>query len=122
MTAAFTLKKIDGSVILDVDDANGLKVGANGSAFSELRKYSQSLDVASVATNTSAEQTFTVTGLVAATDVVLSVIKPTATAGLGIVGWRVSADNTLAITFMNTTAGALDPAAETYTIVVARFA
>lgn len=77
------------------------------------------LDVASVATATSAEQTFTVNG-VKSGDIVVSVNKPSATAGLGVVNARVSADDTVALTFMNTTAGALDPASETYTIVLAR--
>ena len=45
---------------------------------------------ASVAANTTAEQTFTVTGL-ATTDFVFAVNKPTAQAGLGIVNWRIIA-------------------------------
>lgn len=77
---------------------------------------SQSLDVASVAANTTAEQTFTVTGL-ETTDIVF-VNKPSASAGLGIVNARVSAANTLAITFVNATAAPIDPAAETYKIGV----
>lgn len=79
-----------------------------------------SLDVASVAAITSAEQTFTVNGLEVG-DVVLSVnIPATLNNGLGLVGWRVSALDTLALRFQNSTAGALDPAAANYTIVVAR--
>lgn len=95
----------------------GLKVSAVGSVIGNLKVFSQSLDVASVAANTTAEQTFTITGLVA-DDIVLTVIKPALTAGLGICGYRVSAANTLAITFNNNTGGALDPAAQTYTVVV----
>jgi hypothetical protein len=76
------------------------------------------LNPASVAAATSAEQTFTVNGL-AVGDIVY-VTKPTATAGVGIVGARVSAANTLAITFMNATAGALDPGSEVYTVTVLR--
>lgn len=83
-------------------------------------KFSQSLDVASVAANTSAEQTFTVTGLVVGDMVFVN--KPSASAGLGVVNARVSAANTLAITFMNSTGSAIDPAAETYTILAFRFA
>lgn len=78
-----------------------------------------SLTPASVAANTTAEQTFTVTGL-AVNDVVW-VNKPTAQAGLGIVGWRVSAASTLAITFSNNTASPIVPtAAQTYLIGVLR--
>ena len=70
------------------------------------------LDAASVAANTSAEQTFTVTGL--DTDMFVSVNKSDLDAGLGVVNARVSAANTLALTFMNSTAGAIDAASETY--------
>jgi hypothetical protein len=85
----------------------------------QLAQLSASLDVASVAANVSAEQTFTVAGL-AVGDLVF-VIKPALSAGLGIVNARVSAADTLAITFMNTTAAGIDPAAETYQIFVMRF-
>jgi hypothetical protein len=73
-----------------------------------------SLDVASVAANTSAEQTFTITGL--QTGDVVFVNKPSADAGLGVVNARVSAADTLAITFMNATGSAIDPSAETYSV------
>lgn len=72
-----------------------------------------------VAANTTAEQSFTVTG-VQIGDVV-SVTKPTAQAGLGVVGARVSAANTVGITFSNNTAAGITPtAAETYTLNVVR--
>lgn len=71
-----------------------------------------------VNTVTAPEQTFTVNGLLA-TDLVV-VMKPTAQAGLGIAGARVSAANTLAITYVNPTAGNITPTAETYTILVVR--
>jgi hypothetical protein len=77
-----------------------------------------SINVASVAVNTTAEQTFTVNGL-RTTDMVF-VNKPSLSAGLGICNCRVSAANTLAITFNNNTAGAIDPVAETYNILVIR--
>lgn len=77
------------------------------------------LSPASVANATSAEQTFTVTGL-QTTDYV-NVIKPTTQAGLGIVNSRVSAANVLAITFMNATAATITPtASETYVVAVDR--
>jgi hydrogenase maturation factor len=71
-------------------------------------------DPASVAAATSAEQTVTVSGL--KTGDVVALTKPTATAGVGIVNVRVSAANTLAVTFMNATASSVDPASETYTL------
>ena len=76
------------------------------------------LSPASVAANTSAEELFSVPGL-QLSDVVACVIKPTAQAGLGIVGWRVSAVNQLGITFGNFTAAPIVPTAtEVYKIVV----
>lgn len=73
----------------------------------------------SVANATSAEQTFTMTGLLT-TDYVY-VNKPTAQAGLGIVGARVSAADTLAITFGNFTSATITPtASEVYRVWVAR--
>jgi len=77
------------------------------------------LSPASVANATSAEQTFAVTGLL--TTDAITVNKPTAQAGLGIVGSRVSATDVLAITFGNFTAATITPtASEVYTLFVAR--
>lgn len=84
-----------------------------------VKVYSQALTPSAVSANTTAEQTFTVTGL--GTNDIVFVNKPTAQAGLGIVGARVSATDTLAITFSNNTAGAITPTAgETYTIAAVR--
>ena len=77
------------------------------------------LSPSSVANATTAEQTFTVQGFVSGD--VVSVTKPTTQAGLGIVNSRVSAANTLAITFANTTAATITPtASEVYTIELNR--
>lgn len=83
-----------------------------------IRSFQETLDPASIAANTTAEQTFTVVGLT--TLDIVHVNKPTNTAGVGIVNTRVSAVDTLAITFINTTAGAIDPASETYNIIAFR--
>lgn len=80
--------------------------------------FTTTIDAASVAANTTAEQTFTVAGL-RTTDHV-TVNKPSLDAGLGIAGCRVSATNTLAITYINATASAIDPASEDYSVVVIR--
>jgi hypothetical protein len=74
-----------------------------------VRQYSVTLSPAIVGANTTAEQTFTVTG-VAVGDAVF-VCKPTAQAGIGIVGVRASAANQIGITFSNNTAGGLTPTA-----------
>jgi len=79
-----------------------------------LVRYTQTLTPVSVAANTTAEQTFTVTGLVAGSAVWVN--KPSAQAGLGIAGVRVSAANTLAITFANSSAAAIVPTVEAYVI------
>jgi hypothetical protein len=80
---------------------------------------SVTLTPALIVLNTTAEQTFTVNGLLPG-DMVL-VNKPTTQAGLGIVGSRVSAANTLAITFSNNTAASITPtAAQAYLVLVSR--
>lgn len=76
------------------------------------------LDVTSVAANTTAERTLTVPG-VRVGDMVF-VNKPSLSAGLGVCNARVSAADTIAITFNNNTASGIDPASENYTILVVR--
>lgn len=72
-----------------------------------------------VAANTSAEQTFTVPGVKVGDFV--SVNKPTAQAGLGIVGVRVSAADTVGITFGNFTGSGITPtASQSYIFRVVR--
>lgn len=71
-------------------------------------------DPASIATATTAEQTFTVPGARVGDFVFTS--KPTATAGFGVVNARVSAADTIAITAVNPTAGAVNPGSETWTV------
>lgn len=90
------------------------------SAYSaQLTEFQPTINPAAVGANATSEQTFTVTG-VKADDVVLTINKPTHTSGVGIVGYRVSADDTIAITFMNTTAGSVDPPSETYKVIILR--
>jgi len=80
--------------------------------------YSQTLIPASVAAAVCAEQTFTVTGL-ATTDKVF--FNPVATGNATAAGQvRVSAADTLAVTYCNPTAGALTPAAGSANIVALR--
>ena len=109
------------AITANVSNVSGLRVeapGDTGTAITNIRIYSQSLDVVSVAANTTAEQTFTVTGLSTADKVFVN--KPSLSAGLGVVNARVSAANTLALTFSNSTGLAIDPAAETYQVVAIR--
>lgn len=76
------------------------------------------LTPAQVNTVTAPEQTFTVNGLQVGDWVCVN--KPTAQAGLGIAGCRVTSANTLGITYVNPTAGNITPTAETYIILVVR--
>jgi hypothetical protein len=74
------------------------------------------LSPALVAANTTAEQLFALAG-VAVGDFV-SVTKPTAQAGLGICGSRVSSAGNIGVTFNNNTVAGITPtAAETYLVL-----
>ncbi|MCK5600859.1 hypothetical protein KAR91_03260 [Candidatus Pacearchaeota archaeon] len=84
-------------------------VDRNGNAFGVA---SITVDLGSVAANTSEEETTTVPGLT--TDMMVFVNKPSLDAGIGVVGARVSAADTLILTIMNSTAGAVDASSETY--------
>jgi hypothetical protein len=86
-----------------------------------VKLFTLTLSPASVLSGLTGEQTFTCTGL-ATTDQILSVTKPTAQAGLGIVGSRVVSANTIGITFVNTTVLSILPtAAQAYTVVALAF-
>jgi hypothetical protein len=77
------------------------------------------LSPAIVNTITATEQTFTVPGLLLGDMVIVQ--KPTAQAGISLGGSRVTANNTLGITFINPTAGNVQPtASEVYRILVFR--
>lgn len=77
-----------------------------------------SFSAASVGAATAAEQTVTVSG-VAVGDFV-SVNPPANTKATAVASARVTAANTVGITFVNPTAGALTPDAGTYLIRVVR--
>ncbi len=79
------------------------------------------LTPAAVAANTTAEQTFTSAGAGILAGDFIDVNKPTAQAGLGIVGCRAVGTDQIGITFSNNTAGSITPTAgETYLIEVNR--
>ena len=79
-----------------------------------------SITPAAVNTVTVAEQTFTVAGLQVGDQISAVSFNGTWTNLTTIVSSRVSAANTLAITFANTTAGSLTPPAGTYLVEVNR--
>lgn len=82
--------------------------------------FSLAITPSAVAANTTAEQTFAATGIGLLVTDNVDVSKPTFQAGLGIVNVRVSAVDTLAITYINATASPITPAAETYQVAVTR--
>lgn len=100
--------------------SNPLQAAIQAGPMGEIVTFQATLSPSAVAANTTAEQTFTVAGLVA-TDFVAAVNKPTTQAGLGIGNARISAANTLALTFSNDTTGSITPtASEVYTIIIIR--
>lgn len=84
----------------------------------KVRKYTPTITPASVATITVAEQTFSVPGLTTADTVIVN--QAAIANAVGIAGVRVSAADTLAVRFVNPTAGALTPTAGVWTIIAIR--
>lgn len=81
--------------------------------------FALSLTPASVGAATTAEQTFTVPG-VQIGDYVNCQFVGSQTAGISVANVRVTAANTIAIAFNNSTAGSLTPAAGVYGFVMGR--
>lgn len=94
---------------------------ASGNVARQILVFTASLTPAATNANTSAEQSFTVTGLLTS-DTLLNVVPPSApTAGLsGPTQARISAADTLRLTWGNHTGGALTAPAGTYTVIVLR--
>lgn len=84
----------------------------------QITVYSQSLTPGSVGATSVSEQTFTVNGL-ALNDKVF-VNSPAPTAGVALASARVSAINTIAISWVNPTASPHTPPTGTYLIVAIR--
>lgn len=90
----------------------------NSDTLSVIEKITATLTPVSVAAATCAEQSFTVPGLQVGDFVDVS--SPGITNGVSATSARVSALNTLTVTFVNPTAGALVPKAGVYLIQVNR--
>lgn len=85
------------------------------------RAYDAALSGASqVSADTTGVQSLTVTGVTTADAVFVS--KPSHQAGLGVVNVRVSAANTIEITYMNATGSGITPTSETYKVIAIRCA
>jgi hypothetical protein len=80
--------------------------------------FTVSITPVSVAANTTAQQSFTIPG-VRVGDLVVA-ISPSLSAGVGVEGARVTAENTVAITFQNSTAAGVVPAAGAYQFLAVR--
>jgi hypothetical protein len=75
-------------------------------------------DPASVAAATAVENATTMAVPGAAVGDGVIVQKPTGTAGVAVAGARVSAAGVVTVTFVNPTAGAVDPPSETYRVTL----
>jgi peptidoglycan hydrolase-like protein with peptidoglycan-binding domain len=122
--ALWFMTRIAGDMILGTNNverlrlsASGVTIGAAGTALSQAKVYTPTLTPALIAGLGLSEETFTVTGL--ATTDTIALNGPAPTAGVAPVAWRVSAANTLAITFQ-TTAVSLTPAAGVYRVIAFR--
>lgn len=107
--------------------AYGFAQGLIGMPGGVAKYFARAYDVnvgalSAVSAQTTSEQTVTISGLTT-DDWVGIPNKPTHQAGLGIVGARVSAADTLAITFMNATTASITPtASQTYKVIAVRCA
>ena len=84
----------------------------------KIQTFNKPLTPTSVAANSTSEQTFTITGLT--TNDIIAINKPSHTTGIGIANVRVSAVDTLAVTFINTTGGGITPPSEYYKFTATR--
>lgn len=129
----FSVQNASATPILSVDTQNGsttanslmatgtgLTVGSSGTPLEQIIVYTPTINPSNVPAASTVEQTYTVTGL-ATTDIVV-VNKPSLTNGCGIISARVSAANTLAISWVNVL-GILgcDPPSEVYKVIAIRF-
>jgi len=128
---SFSVQNSSSSNVLNVDTtasqvqmtnataSSSLTVGSSGSVISQIRYYAPTLNPSNVPAASTSEQTFTVNGLT--TDDTVIVNKPSLTNGCGMIGARVSAANTLAISWVNVL-GILgcDPPSEVYKVMAFR--
>lgn len=84
------------------------------------RAYQLTITPALTATIVAAEQTFTCTGL--STDDAVFVSPPGVTASLGLASARVTAADTIGITWVNPTAGSLTAPAGVYKVIACKCA
>ena len=84
----------------------------------KVQAFNPTLTPAAVLANAESVQTFTVTGL--STQDVVIVNKPTNQSGLDLIGYWVSAANTLSLKYRNQTGSPITPTSEAYRIISTR--
>lgn len=110
----------NGLIVRDGRSTTGVANGTNETKLTQLRVYSLSLTPASVAAATVASQNLTVPGVTTSDNFVLVLDTPITNAVAAVEAAVGSAD-TMAVRFVNPTAGALTPTAGTYTFLVGRY-
>ncbi len=98
---------------------SGIKVG-QGTAISKVLRGTVSVNPASVAANSVSTQTVTITGAVAGDSVVLNPPAAGLTAGLLVTQVRVSAADTVSVTYYNTTGSAIDEGSGNWNYLLVR--
>jgi hypothetical protein len=107
-----------GSLCLTVSCALTTPTIGGGSTLTKYSRIAVTLSPAAVSANSCAAQSFTVTGL-SASDILISVTKPTEQAGLMFTKGHVTATDTATVNFCNVTASPITPtASESYSFVV----
>lgn len=94
-----------------------MSLGIIGGNIKGIHNVSVAVAPASVAANTTAEQTFTLPFNVS-TQMFAYASKPTLQAGLGISTSRVIPPNSIAITYINVTASPIVPTTENYMVMI----
>lgn len=109
-----------GEVRLYSDTSGVLKISGNGAAYGTVPVFltgSAALDFGSTAAQSSSELTITVTGAVAGKPVFLGIPTASVNANTTYTA-RVSAADTVSVTFINFSSGSVNPASGTFTVLV----
>lgn len=93
----------------------GLRLGRSGTKFTELRKYTASVTVSKIDTDSSNDQTVTVTGIESSDTLIAcqpsggTITANSFTDGVCIAGAWASADDTVTMRFVNVTTSSANP-------------
>lgn len=95
-------------------------IGAGGTPLTQISKGTLAVNPASIAANSYSTQTFPLSGAQIGDAVTLNVLPAGLTAGLLVLQYRVSAANTISITFQNANNSAIDEPAGTWNYLIVR--